>query len=541
VNANFASLYESVADAMGDHPALVHGPVRRSWAEFDDRAARLATALDDLGLRPDSKVAAYLYNSNEYMEQVFATFKIRGVPCNVNYRYLEDELLYLLDNSDAEVLFFHGALADQVAKVCDRAPMLRAIVQVDDGTHPLLDGALEYEELIANSSPMPRIERSGDDLYFLYTGGTTGMPKGVMWRNEDLFGVIGPTTYLLGGSAPPENNAQAGERAKQAHGSGNVPVHLPASPLMHGTGFFTSLQTLLLGGTIVTLENRTFDPHELWQVVQREGATQMAIVGDAFAKPMVRALEEAEAAGAPYDLSSVRIIVSSGVMWTAAVKQAFLDRGQMMLFDSLGSSEAVGMANSITAPGAEAKTATFTIGENAKVFTDDDHEVLPGSGDIGMLAVGGPLPVGYYKDPDKTARTFRTIAGRRYSIPGDYANVDADGTIHLLGRGSVCINTGGEKVYPEEVEEVLKEHPAVADCVVIGVPDEKWGEAVTGVVALHTGSDATADDIVAAMRSRLAGYKRPKQIVIVDQVLRGPAGKLDYGWARDVARERLGL
>jgi fatty-acyl-CoA synthase len=539
MHEQYATYWEAIADVVPEHTALVQGDRRVTWGEFDDRASRLAGALAGLGVGHGDKVAFYLYNSSEYMEAAFATFKLRAVHVNVNYRYVEDELLYLLENSDAEVLVFHGSLAERVANVREQAPGLAAVIQVDDGT-PLLDGALAYEEVIAGTDPHPRIDRSGDDLYFLYTGGTTGMPKAVMWRHEDLFAATMPAAYLLRGIAPvPGSATEAATVAGDLVGQGNVGIHLPASPLMHGTGFFTTLQALTAGGTCVTLEERTFDPHELWHTVQRERVTSIAIVGDAFAKPMVRALEEAEERGAPYDLSSLQLVISSGVMWTAPVKQALLDRGGMILYDSLGASEGVGFATSISAPGGAVKTATFTVGEHATVLTDDDRHVEPGSGEVGMLAVSGPIPVGYYKDEDKTARTFRIVADKRWSIPGDFATIEADNTITLLGRGSVCINTGGEKVYPEEVEEAVKSHPAVADCNVVGVPDEKWGEAVTAVVALRTDAHASEADILEGARAHLAGFKRPKHVVIVPEIPRGPAGKADYKWARSLAEKHL--
>ncbi|MGI8795248.1 MAG: acyl-CoA synthetase [Acidimicrobiia bacterium] len=537
---DFASVFESVADALPDRVALVRGDRRHTWGEFDDRSARLAGALSELGLGPDSKVASYLYNSNEYVEGLQATFKMRGVPVNVNYRYLEDELAYLLDNSDAEVVLFHGSLAEQVDAVRGRLPRLKAAVQVDDGS-PHLDGALTYEELIADTKPMERIDRSGDDYLFLYTGGTTGMPKGVMWRQEDLFWSLAEGVYPLVGLPLPERPADCGPIARQSAEQGLPPVvHLPASPLMHGTGQFTTFQSMFLGGTIVTLESRSFDPDELWRVVARERVTNMAIVGDAFAKPMLRALEDAEARGEPYDISSVALMISSGVIWSAPVKQAFMERQPMICYDSLGSSEGVGFANSISVPGAETKTAKFAIGPHAKVLTDEGREVEPGSEEIGLLAVGGRIPAGYYKDPEKSAETFRELAGHRWSVPGDYAAVETDGTITLLGRGSVSINSGGEKIYPEEVEEAVKHHPAVADSVVVGVPDERFGEAVTAVVSLRPGASASEGDIMGAVEaSGLARFKRPRHVVMVDDVPRAPNGKADYKWAKTTAMDRL--
>src|SRR5262245_28225768 len=529
---NLADVFEAVCDALPDRTVLIQGDRRVIWRDFDERAARLAAAFTAAGLAPDSKVASYLYNGNEYTEGVYATFKIRGVPVNVNYRYLEDELVYLLDNSDAEALLFHGALGDHVAKVRDRAPKVKLWIQVDDGS-PRQDFAVEYEELLAAHEPMARISRSGDDLYFLYTGGTTGMPKGVMWRGEDLWSVLADGTYPLVGHPRPATAQEAGGIAKALVDGGSNRVHLPASPLMHGTGAFTSFQALFIGAAIVTLTNRHFDPHELWQTVQRERVTQMAIVGDAFAKPMLRALEEAEADGRPYDLSSIELIISSGVMWSAEVKAGMMARGQFFCLDSLGSSEGVGFAGSLTVPGAEFKTAKFTIGPRTKVFTEDGTEVVPGSGEVGRLATGGNIPVGYYKDEAKTEATFPTIAGQRWSVPGDFASVETDGTITLLGRGSVVINSGGEKIFPEEIEEAVKRHPAVGDCLVVGVPDERFGEAVVAVVSLR--DDETSAEELAGSLEALARYKRPRKFVVVDEVVRGPNGKADYRWAKGVA------
>ncbi|MCU1430279.1 MAG: acyl-CoA synthetase (AMP-forming)/AMP-acid ligase [Actinomycetia bacterium] len=535
MNWNFATVWESVGDALPDHTALVQGERRRTWREFDDRASRLASGMRAAGLGTGSKVASYLYNGNEYMEGVFASFKLRAVPVNVNYRYLEDELVYMLDNSDAEALLFHGSLGDRVAKVRDRAPKVKLWVQVDDGS-PQQEFAVPYEELLANNEPMERIERSGDDYYFLYTGGTTGMPKGVMWRNEDLFGVLGEAAYPLVGATTPARAEDAGAIAKAAVDTMGQRVHLPASPLMHGTGAFTTFQALFIGGTIVTLEGRHFDAHELWTTVQREGVTQMAIVGDAFAKPMLRALEEREESGEPYDASSVQLIISSGVIWTSEVKNGLMARANCFCLDSLGSSEGVGFANSTSAPGSEQATAKFTIGAHAKVLKEDGSEVEPGSDDIGLLALGGYLPTGYYKDETKSAATFRMLNNRRWSVPGDFARVEADGTIVLLGRGSVVINSGGEKIFPEEVEEAVKLHPAVADCLVVGVPDDRFGEAVTAVVGLRPGVDATGDDITAALGA-LARFKHPRNYVFVPDVLRSPNGKADYRWAKETAQK----
>ncbi len=535
VDWNFATVFESVADTVPDEVALIHGDQHTNWADFDDRSARLAAAFSAAGLGPDSKVASYCYNSNEYVEGLFATFKMRGVPVNVNYRYLEDELLYLLDNSDAEALIFHSSLAGRVANVIDRAPQLKILVQInDEADAKTLAGASEYESLLEKNPPMPRIDRSGDDMLFIYTGGTTGMPKGVMWRSEDLFGVLAESFYPLFGQTMPEHSHEAGPLAAAVIASGKKPIHLPASPLMHGTGMFTSFQAMMGGGAIVTLQNRTFDAHELWRAVETNRITQMAIVGDAFAKPMLKALKETEAEGGSYNTDSLGLLISSGVMFSAEVKSDLVTRVNCFCLDSLGSSEAVGMAAAMSGPGIEQATAKFSVGTAAKVFTDDGREVAPGSDEVGMVAVGGFIPSGYYKDQTKSEGTFKVIQGRRWSVPGDYAQVEADGTITLLGRGSNCINTGGEKVYPEEVEEAVKLHPAVLDCLVVGVPDERFGEAIIAVVTISSDASATDEEIGATLGA-LSRYKHPKRWVFTSEVLRAPNGKADYKAAKALA------
>ena len=386
---------------------------------------------------------------------------------------------------------------------------------------------------------MEPIERSGDDYWFLYTGGTTGMPKGVMWRNHDLFSVLREAVYGILGEPIPETYEEIGPAAQRIAEAGNAPIHLPASPLMHGTGVMSSMQTHYVGGTIVTLERRHFEPDELWETVQRHRVSQMAIVGDAFAKPMVRSLDDARDAGRPYDLSTLLLVISSGVMWSAEVKRALQGHHPVICYDSLGSSEGVGFANDIATPGQEIETARFRIGKSTSVFTEDGRAVEPGSGEIGMLAVGGHIPAGYYKDEEKSARTFRVFDGKRYSVPGDFATVEADGTIALLGRGSVCINSGGEKVYPEEVEEAVKGAPGVQDCLVVGVPDDRFGEAVTAVVEAEQGATVDVDAIKNAADGSLARFKRPRHVVVVDQILRGPNGKADYTWAKQTAEKAV--
>jgi fatty-acyl-CoA synthase len=532
----FATIWESIADSIGDSPAVTQGTVTRTWSEYEQRASRLASALVDAGLQPQSKVGLYLYNSNEYLEAQFATFKFRGVPVNVNYRYLDEELLYLLDNSDAEALFFHSSLGDRVARVVDRLPKLKLLVEVsDDGEHHVVT-AIPYNTLLADYDPMPRITRDEDDIYMLYTGGTTGMPKGVMYQMGSLVDgfVNGGLAFI--GMTPPAEISQLGTTVRDAHASGIRPITIPGCPIMHGTGMWIGAMMPQSGGAhVVTLQKRSFDAHEMFQVVQEKKATLAVVVGDSFVKPMIRALDEAIAKGTPYDASSLKMIASSGVMWTSEVKEALLDRIEhVVLLDAMGSSEG-SMGTSISMKGLPPKTAKFAVAPTTKVFTDDDREVVPGSGEIGKVAAGGAVPLGYYKDPEKSSKTFRTINGVRYSFPGDMATVEADGSLTLLGRGSQVINSGGEKIFPEEVEEAVKRVEGVLDCLVVGIDDEKFGQAVTAVASLSPGAKVEEAAIIANVKTQLAGYKAPKRVVFVTQIPRAPNGKADYKTARDMA------
>ncbi len=539
---HFATVWEAIADNIGDKTALVHGDARYTWTEYDTNAARIATALTEAGLKPDSKTALYLYNSPEYLTAQFGTFKTSGVPINVNYRYLDDELHYILDNADAEALFFHDALADRVARLLEHKPIpLKLLVQVPDipGT-PLqnpLPQAIPYSDLLANHDPAPRITRSEDEIYMLYTGGTTGMPKGVMY-NMGAFCRANTTGLhaLLGLSV--SNVKEVGKAATDIHARGEGMVSIPACPLMHGTGMWLgAMMPHGTGGTVVTLPNRSFDPDELWQTMEREKATFLVIVGDAFAKPLLRALEAAKAQGKPYDLSSVKGMMSSGVMWTKEVKKGLLEHGDFMITDAMGATEG-GMGIQITTRyNVDSETAKFALMDTAKVFTEDGREVVPGSGEIGLVASGANPPLGYWKDPEKSALTFKTINGKRYSFPGDWGTIEADGTLVLLGRGSQCINTGGEKVYPEEVEEAIKRHTSVRDCLVVGLPDEKFGNRVTALASLNPNTQATPDEIRSVLDGALARYKHPKNIHIVKQVHRTAQGKADYPWATKTAAE----
>jgi acyl-CoA synthetase (AMP-forming)/AMP-acid ligase II len=533
---NFGDLLDGIEGVLPpEAPALVHGDERLSWGELSRRSNNLAAALVARGARPDDKLAFYLRNRNEYIVALAAAFKARLVHVNVNYRYLDDELHYILDNSDAKFVVFGEEFLDHAAKLVPRLPGVAAWLQVGGEAAPFAESfAAACED--GDGAPLD-IERSPDDLLFIYTGGTTGMPKGVMWRAEDLWGALGfGATIPASGGVPPATPEVHVENVGR-YGPGSVQI--PACPLMHGTGLLTAINNLVGGGCCVTLRSPSFDAEELFDTVERHRVESIVIVGDAFAKPMLNALD---ANPGRWDLSSVKAVISSGVMWSREVKEGLIRHHPgWLLADMFGSSEAVGFGSSVTSAKGGTRTAKFTIGDDCKVFSEDHVEIVPGSGERGFIARRGPIPVGYYKDPEKSARTFPVIDGVRYSVPGDWCTVEADGTLTLLGRGSACINTAGEKVYPEEVEEVLKLHPDVEDALVVGVADDKWGQAVTGVVSLRAGASLDEAALRRHVREHLAGYKTPKRIVAVEAMFRAPNGKADYKGATAYAREALGI
>jgi 3-oxocholest-4-en-26-oate---CoA ligase len=536
---HFATVWEAIAEAIPEHPALVHGDLTRTWAEYDARASRLAAAFHAAGIGHNAKVGMYLYNGPEYLETQYAAFKVRATPVNVNYRYLDDELWYLLDNADAEALVFHTSLADRVERVKARLPKVRLYIQVDDGGSPI--DAAHYEALIDGHAPMAPIMRDESDLYMLYTGGTTGMPKGVMYAMGGMTDSFVQGFYPLVGLTPPANAHEIPTLVKSVAEAGNAPISIPTCPLMHGTGMWLgALVPHLLGGAVITMTAKSLDGDEVLRAVQQHNVGFVTVVGDAMCKPIIRSIDDAIERGEPYDLSSLKMMISSGVMWTAEVKNDMLDRvPQIVLLDAIGSTEG-SMGSQISMKGVPAQTAKFAQTPHTKVFTEDGREVVPGSDETGMVAAGGNVPLGYYKDEEKSARTFRVINGVRYSFPGDWATVNADGTITLLGRGSQCINTGGEKVFPEEVEEAVKRVDGVEDCLVVGMPDEKFGQAVTAVVSLLAeGPSPDAAAIIAGVKAQLSAFKAPKRVVIVATVPRAPNGKADYKAATVLATPNL--
>ncbi|MBV9663397.1 MAG: acyl-CoA synthetase [Actinobacteria bacterium] len=499
---NIADMFEAVADVQPDREALVCGERRVTFRELDERATRLAHHLAEVGVVKDSHVGIYAYNCVEWLETFLAAWKLRAAAINVNFRYVDDELRYLFDNADL-VALVHGPEFD---------PPFAG---------PTLEIGEEYEKALAAASPERDFEaRTGDDRYVIYTGGTTGMPKGVVWRIEDaFFATFGGGNY---GGPPVASEEELVEKARSAE----MLTYLITAPLMHGAGQWVAVSALLGGLRVVLLDGQKFEPERAWELVERETVMSMAIVGDAMGRPLADCL--ASNTGR-WDLSSLLVIGSGGAPLSPAVKEQLASLlPNTFVIDSFGSSE-TGYQGRAT------EGRKFAVGDMAVVFDDDLQRVAPGSDVVGRVAQRGHLPLEYYKDPHKTAATFVTVEGQRWAFAGDLATVEADGTINLLGRGSSCINSGGEKIYPEEVEDALKSHPGVFDALVVGAPDERWGEHVAAVVSARPGSTLTLEDLQTHCRQTLAGYKVPRSLHVVDKVERQPSGKPDYRWAKAVA------
>ena len=529
---SFADVWETAADTLPESTVHVVGDRRTSWAAFDHHADGVAATLLAHGAERQDKVALYLYNGAEYLESAFACLKAGLVPVNTNYRYGADELRHLWRDADAAAIVFHGAFTETVAALRPELPIVRAWLHVEDGSEPCPSWATPYAQ--AKQAAQTRVRapwgRSGDDLILIYTGGTTGRPKGVMWRQHDLYRVSDVCR-------DPPNSDLEHVRQRIAD-AGAPPVGLPAPPLMHGTAYVFAATILNRGGTVATLPSRSFDVAELLDVIARERVTALCIVGDAFCRPLVDALD---AEPQRWDVSCIEAVSSAGMMWSPQLKRRLLGHVPgAVLVDFLNSSEASGMGRSVFSRRSRDPDPRFRLGVNAFVVDEDGHP-LRDVGATGRIAVSGHLPLGYYKDPARTEETFPVIEGVRCSIPGDYAVIEEDGGVTLLGRGSTSINTGGEKVYPEEVEQALKTHPEVVDAVVVGVPDERFGQAVAAAVQLAPGATATPDQLSAHVGAQLARYKAPRHLVLVEAVARAPSGKADYPAITRRVRDSLGI
>ncbi len=524
---NFASLWELVADTVGQRVAIVHGERKRTWADFDGRASRLASALAELGVGQGTTVAVNLRNCIENMEALFAAFKLRAVPFNVNFRYREKELSYLLQDAKPRAIVYDHAFRDRVLPSIGRSGLPVHPIEVH-GEEPPAGETSSFEALIAGHGPAPRVPRSGADELIIYTGGTTGFPKGVVWPHASLLRLP-----VIDG-AP----VSTIEEFKQAVGTPDAAaVRLVIAPLMHAAGILAASGALTTAETVVFCTSPRFDPHEVLTLIERHRVTAFSVIGDAIARPLLDALEEAAANGRPYDLSSVETVMNTGGIWSAPVKKGLLRYGRFTIVDSLSATEAGGFATAEASAPDRIETARFRLGPNTRVLNGEGKDVVPGSGEIGMLATTGRLPKGYLNDPEKSAAAWPVVDGVRYAMPGDLATVEPDGTITFLGRGSEVINTGGEKVFAEEVETVILSHPAVRDAIVVGLADERWGSRVTAVVAVRAGCTLTGQELIDHVGRQLADYKRPRQVVFAGEVPRSPTGKADRPAARRLAQE----
>ncbi|MGA4539997.1 acyl-CoA synthetase [Uniformispora flossi] len=536
---NLADLWELLADAGGDTEVLVAGDRRRTYRQLDERANRLANHLAARGVGPGDHIGLYSFNRVEFVEALLAAWKLRAVPVNINYRYVEAELRYLLGDADVVAMVYERGYADRLSALAAEFPALTTYVSIADDQPEVADvpGAVDYEEALAAASPAREFgPRSADDRYVVYTGGTTGMPKGTMWRHEDVFfGAMGGGGWPGTPIAAPEEITRNAERDFRL-------TFMPSAPLMHGAAQWFAIGGLLAGNRVVLYTSRKFDADDLLAIAEKEQVSSIQIVGDAMGRPLADA-----AKGGGYDLSKLYVVGSGGAILSEAVKDELKSVvPHLMINDSYGSSELGAGGSGVQKDtkdaggkdGAAGNAPRFAMGPQVTVLDETTMKpVVPGSGQVGKIARSGNIPLGYWKDEVKTAATFPVVDGVRYVVPGDFGLIEADGTIVMLGRGSVCINSGGEKIYPEEVEAALKAHPDVFDCIVVGVPDERWGSRVVAVVAPRAGAAPTYDEIAEHCRTLLAGYKVPRAVVLAEEIGRTNVGKADYAWASRVAAQ----
>jgi len=538
---NLAEIHEAIAAAVPERECIVHGTRRLTWAEVNDRSRRLGNLLRTRGLGTireraglagwesgQDHLALYLYNGCEYLEGMLGSFKARVAPFNVNYRYVEEELLYLMRDARPRAILYHAAFAPLLAKILPQIEGLDVLLQVaDESGNALLPGALDYEQALAAAAPeRPPGPWSPDDLYVIYTGGTTGMPKGVLWRQADIF------VTALGGRRG-DGPEFASLDAIVEHARRGKARSLPAPPFMHGAASWNAFTTFHTGGTVIVLDQvQRLDPDDVWRTIERERVTSMLIVGDAFARPLVDQLRQGG-----YDASSLRLIVSGGAPLNTTLKRALHELlPTVTLLDAVGSSETGRQGQSLSANASEVAAGSFQPVPDNCVLSEDHARILAvGDVEIGWLAKSGRVPLGYLGDAAKTQRTFPELGGVRYSLPGDRARVGATDAIELLGRDSVTINSGGEKIFAEEVEHALKCHPAVYDTVVVGRPSERWGQEVVALVQLRgdsAGDDVTRAALLEECARHVARYKLPKAVIFLGQIVRSPSGKADYRWAQ---------
>ena len=528
---NLADLYEAITDAVPDNLALASGDVHHTYADLDKRANRLAHYLQSRGIGAGDHIGLHLFNGHEFVEAILALFKIRAVGINVNYRFVGPEVRYMIENADLKGIITQRRFLPVINEAMQGFEPLQALVVIEDGADAIADQeSIEYETaLTQGSEDRDFAARSGEDLYIIYTGGTTGMPKGVMWRQEDLF-----FSGLQGGSPggdPVESPEQLIEQAKEGWYTVTM---LPCAPFIHGAAQFTQFICHLTGGKLVLQNGPSFDAKRILSLVAEEDVSTLSLVGDAMAIPLI---EELRAGG--YDMSNLAVIASAGAILSASV-QAEIEEllPDVMIINSFGTSESGDLGRAAGDEDSHEGRPSFYMGDDVTVLDEDGNQIEPGSGKIGLVARSGRLPLGYYKDAEKTAERFKEFNGKRWVVPGDFATIEEDGRITFLGRGSKCINTGGEKVFPEEVEEALKAHPRIIDALVVGVPDPRFGSKVAAVFNTRESEQLSLEEVQQHCRKHIAGYKVPRQITITETVSRMPSGKPDYNWAEEIARKQ---
>ena len=538
---NAADIFEGVVDRVPDREAIVHGSTRLTYKELDARSNKAANALKKLGIKKGSHIGIYAFNCVEWLEIMLGAYKLCAIPININYRYVEEELKYLIDNADMEAIFYHRQFSKKLENIKSHLPLLKDFICIEDNSSEddVIDKSFNFEDLIANEGASRLdVNRSGDDKYILYTGGTTGMPKGVVWRMEDVLMTLGGGIDAVTGEKYPTPEAFA-DKCLQ-----DQTIALALAPFMHGGAQWQSFNSFFSGWKLIINDQVSFDADYVWEVVAKEKVMNLTIMGDAMGRPLCDALPRAIEKG--LDLSSLFVLSSTASVFSASIKDTILEYlPNLFLIDAVGSSETGATGVNIHTKDGKLKDSgggpKFTKPNFSEILNLDTKEVIPPSDTetIGYLARKGHVPIAYYKDEEKSKKTFIEVGGVRYSIPGDMAKYEEDGQMTLLGRGSVSINSGGEKIFPEEVEMALKAHPNIFDCLVVGVKDDRWGQKVVAVIQRRENDELSLDDIKDVASKYIASYKMPKEIVFSELIERAPSGKPNYQWAQEFANSKL--
>ena len=538
---NAADIFEGVVDRVPDREAIVHGSTRLTYKELDARSNKAANALKKLGIKKGSHIGIYAFNCVEWLEIMLGAYKLCAIPININYRYVEEELKYLIDNADMEAIFYHKQFSNKLENIKSHLPLLKDFICIEDDSDEddVIDKSFNFEDLIANEDESRLdVDRSGDDKYILYTGGTTGMPKGVVWRMEDVLMTLGGGIDAVTGEKYPTPEAFA-DKCLQ-----DQTIALALAPFMHGGAQWQSFNSFFSGWKLIINDQVSFDADYVWEVVAKEKVMNLTIMGDAMGRPLCDALPRAIEKG--LDLSSLFVLSSTASVFSASIKDTILEYlPNLFLIDAVGSSETGATGVNIHTKDGKLKDSgggpKFTKPNFSEILNLDTKEVIPPSDTetIGYLARKGHVPVAYYKDEEKSKKTFIEVGGVRYSIPGDMAKYEEDGQMTLLGRGSVSINSGGEKIFPEEVEMALKAHPNIFDCLVVGVKDDRWGQKVVAVIQRRENDELSLEDIKDVASKYIASYKMPKEIVFSELIERAPSGKPNYQWAQEFANSKL--